>query len=130
MSLIVAGKLVILIFILINILFGLEGYYSFGLTISIYFTLIYIVIRLTEKLSKQYAIAKNIGLLITGLLLALFLSEVLLRYVLKENLTYSERSGNIYGSPYKRHNISNFIYGKVLKKTCLIACPDRVMKQN
>lgn len=88
---------IVLLFTILNFAFWfLAGMSSVLLTISIYILLLYI----SNEFFKRNI---NFKLFFNVLIISLLISEIALKYVLKNNLSYSERNGGFfYVSPFKK----------------------------
>lgn len=85
-------------------------------TLFLYLIVGFSLYKLTGYIGGKYNTntARNIQLSIVSLLLFLFVGELVLRYVVKLNLTRKETMSGFYSSEYKRHLIRSH-YNKYIK---------------
>lgn len=95
---------------------GIFGIASLFLTFSMYFLLGYMLIKLILNLIKDTVKKNTYILLVTSIVISLFVSELILKYVTKSFLTYSERNGGFfYNSMYKSDLLQTFYRHYLLK---------------
>ncbi|MBP6730410.1 MAG: SGNH/GDSL hydrolase family protein [Chitinophagales bacterium] len=94
----------------IVIMFGLMGFATILLTITMYFLVFYTGIKLISTFVKDTNAKANYKLLLTTVLTTAFAGELTLKYLVKYNLTYGEINGKTtYRSPYKRMAVKNIV---------------------
>lgn len=109
--------LLTVVFIVFNILLGLVGISSILLTISIYFSVWFVLKILFDRFFIKTDQNRNYQLFLINIIITLFISEVTLRYVAKTNLTYSEKNGEFfYNSMYKQRVLENLGRRYILKQ--------------
>jgi lysophospholipase L1-like esterase len=95
---------------LINVLLGVYGVSCILLTVSVYFSVLWLFIALIRYFVPDTEGSANAILLVVVVAGTLFTAEVILKYVVKYNLTYTERNGDFfYSSPYKQKELEMLI---------------------
>ena len=108
---------VIWIFVILNIILGLLGISSILLTVSVYFSAWFVFKILIDRLYNKTDQNINYQLILATIIITLFISELTLKYIVKTNLTYSEKNGGFfYNSMYKQRLLENFGRRYILKQ--------------
>lgn len=90
------ATLLLALFIFMGLRKLVRGDSNFLVTVSVYLLAVVLVVWAFRK----WKVGEAIWLSVFSLLFALFLAEVGLRFVLKRHLTYIEKNGGQYSSPY------------------------------
>lgn len=103
--------------ILTNFLLGIVGVSSIFLTLSIYFLKWWLLKNLILILFKQHNELKDYLIILHIIIVGLFIVELSLKYIAKQNLSYTEANGSIfYHSPFQQPYLENFWYKYIEKK--------------
>lgn len=96
----------------IRLYFGIATLHTTIVLYALLLLLCLAIIAVTERLVKHKL--TNVKLITVSILLSLFAGEVVLKYVLKKNLTYSEKLGGGYYSTYSYINTNDGIMDYLL----------------
>lgn len=105
----------LILFIVLNIFLGVLGISSVFLTLSMYLSISYALIKLVSKLAKDPEKKSNYTVLVAFMMVSLFASELILKYGTKSFLNYSEKNGIFYYSDYKKDFLVK-MYRKIILK--------------